>query len=499
MEINDIRAMLHIAGDHFNDLVSSPKFEVPKTTEPGQIRRHTMFASALWVGGMNNNNLHVAAMTYRQSGSDFWAGPLDNNASITEDETKKWDKFFEISAREVEKFKRDPNQITNAIRNWPAHGDTTKNQSKYLAPFVDKDNDGIYNPSKGDYPKIKGDYAMWWVFNDNAAGHGETLGQPLGIEIHAMAYAFNTQDTTLNRTIFFEYEIVNRSKNNYNDVYLGLWTDFDIGFGFDDYIGSDSSLSAYFGYNGDPDDEGVGGYGDNIPVQSVVFFNDSLKNFLAYNNDFTPRGNPVEPEDYYSYLSGKWLDGKPFVAGCNGYYCPGAKKTSYMYPGNPLDNKLWNERSAGNKPGDRRGLGSTGPLTLNAGDKHTFNFAYVTTFKQSGSTDANLKAMYNDIAKTKKFYNENLNTGTPEVNFAQSSLELSVYPNPATNILTLQWNNSKADNVRLVNMLGQTVWNQSVNQGESAIHLDTKHFPRGIYMAIVESGNQKLVKRVILQ
>jgi hypothetical protein len=35
--------------------------------------------------------------------------------------------------------------------------------------------------------------------------------------------------------------------------------------------------------------------------------------------------------------------------------------------------------------------------------------------------------------------------------------------------------------------------------GETKISIDTKHFPRGIYMAVEESGSQKLVKRIILQ
>ena len=60
--------------------------------------------------------------------------------------------------------------IPNDILNWPAHGDTTLGNSlgmlPYIAPFIDVDNDDIYNPSQGDYPCIKGDEAVYIVMND---------------------------------------------------------------------------------------------------------------------------------------------------------------------------------------------------------------------------------------------------------------------------------------------------------------------------------------------
>ncbi len=38
------------------------------------------FAAALWIGGYDaGGQLKVAAMTYRQNGEDFWAGPIDTS------------------------------------------------------------------------------------------------------------------------------------------------------------------------------------------------------------------------------------------------------------------------------------------------------------------------------------------------------------------------------------------------------------------------------------
>ena len=50
---------------------------------------------------------------------------------------------------------------------------------------------------------------------------------------------------------FVSYKLINRSDTNYHDVYLGSWVDFDLGYPYDDLIGCDSVLGAFYIYNGD--------------------------------------------------------------------------------------------------------------------------------------------------------------------------------------------------------------------------------------------------------
>ena len=45
-----------------------------------------------------------------------------------------------------------------------------------------------------------------------------------------MAYAFNEPaDSALNNTIFLHYQIINRSTDTYDSVYIGFFDDIDIG------------------------------------------------------------------------------------------------------------------------------------------------------------------------------------------------------------------------------------------------------------------------------
>ena len=77
LALNNVRARIYNGGDMWWDLQNTPKYEIPINSG-----KNSLFASSLWIGGVDaGGNLKVAAQTYRQSGVDFFAGPLDNNAS----------------------------------------------------------------------------------------------------------------------------------------------------------------------------------------------------------------------------------------------------------------------------------------------------------------------------------------------------------------------------------------------------------------------------------
>lgn len=315
LDVGNVRTRINTGGDMWWDFESA-QYEIPKGSG-----KMSMFAASLWIGGIDvNNQLKLAALRYRQVGNDYWTGPLtiDGSAAIDSETCAKFDKHFPINRAQVDEYLAwwdDPASypeytIPEVILKWPAHGDVTKGQSYYLAPFFDRDGDGTYDPFSGDFPYydltgelcqtltptmdaqyyypddpnnwlygilsdqvVKGDQTLWWVFNDKGNIHTETGGDAIGIEIRGQAFAFATNDEINNMT-FYSYEIINRSTFTLRETYFSQWVDPDLGHYLDDYIGCDVDRGLGYCYNGIPVD-GTGqpwSYGDQPPAIGVDFF-----------------------------------------------------------------------------------------------------------------------------------------------------------------------------------------------------------------------------------
>jgi hypothetical protein len=310
LTINNVRAYIETNGTMWNKELA--EYEVPKGSG-----KSSMFAAALWIGGMDDNNqLKLAAVRFRQVGDDYWTGPLsvDGLAQIAQEDCAAWDKMFKMTRAEVDEhintYNTHNHSVPNpslAIRNWPAHGDyDNKLQSFYLAPFKDVNGNYEYDPENGDYPYydidndlcpwteankaraahgllpipyeqsrvaefptyansigidgmvyadhvLKGDETLFWIFNDKGNAHTETGGASIGLEIRAQAFAFQTNDD-LNNMTFYSYEIINRSTTNLNQTFFSQWVDPDLGYSHDDYVGCDVARGLGYCYNGSATD-----------------------------------------------------------------------------------------------------------------------------------------------------------------------------------------------------------------------------------------------------
>ncbi len=386
LAVNNVRCRI-LMGDMWWDLTNG-LYIIPKAGTIGSI-----FAGSLWIGGIDiGGQLKVAAQTYRQTGNDFWPGPLDTTSASTElNNCVKYDKHFRITRKEVETFVAS-GTITSGITNWPGNGDVSKGQAQYLAPFFDKDGDGIYNSSAGDYPgydlvagdnygdcrevnctpvdQLFGDETLWWVFNDEGNIHSETGGKAIGLEIRAQAFGFFTDDE-INDMTFYNYRVFNRSTYEVDSCYFGVWCDADLGNYNDDFVGCDVKRGLGFTYNGDNDDEvGSAGYGANPPAIGIDYFRGPLADqykadgvtpegkdnnrncqidepceqaimsgFMYYNNtNGVPNGNPSGATHFYNYLKMKWGDGTDVKYGGDGYSSSGPV-CNFMFPGSPTSDE----------------------------------------------------------------------------------------------------------------------------------------------------------------
>ena len=105
LNVNNIRVRIMDEGDMWwNPGTTSDYYFAPAN---GKVS--AQFAGALWIGGYDaGGQLKEAAMTYRQNGEDFWAGPIDTcprgNTSISVAECRPWDKCFFAPKAEVVAF-----------------------------------------------------------------------------------------------------------------------------------------------------------------------------------------------------------------------------------------------------------------------------------------------------------------------------------------------------------------------------------------------------------
>ena len=418
LDINNVRARMMNGGDMWYDRATKvARYEVPKGSN-----KNSLYAGSVWVGGYDKEkNLKVCAQTYRQAGNDYWPGPLDPTTNtIDKAVCNDWDKIWRINRSDLFAFRDlfarnpgNPDAIVGAqyddIKQWPALGNkdalgksgfplatltaAVGVQNHTYAPFVDVDGDGIYDWTKGDYPDILGAQYTWWVFNDVGNTKTETGSGPIGMEVQTSAFAFSTKDY-LNDATFINYRLINRGVLTMTETYMATWTDADLGFATDDYIGCDTLRGLGILYNAKvPDGNGeVTSYGDQVPMVGVDFFigpkHDTIENgvyriidtldmtFFNYFNNTTNGVNAnTDPRGALEYLrvmtghnrAGVQLRNDQAARSLSTGYGNGPL-TNFAFPGNPNNQAEWSQCGCEvPKNEDRRFVHSSGPFTLYSG------------------------------------------------------------------------------------------------------------------------------------
>ena len=387
----------------------SYQFETPKDSSTS-----TIYASNLWLGAIDGGGiLRMAAQTDNQFGADYWAGPINPNTGVAANPST-WNKVWKVNRSvidyHIEHYADANYSIPNEIAAWPGNG--SAGFSPIMAPFVDLNGNGQYESWLGDHPNVKGDQALYFIFNDKFQSHGHTAGLPLGVEIHGMAFCYNNvENYHLKNTIFVRYKVVNRNVSDVlNSLYFGVYTDFDIGYYGDDYVGSDTLRNMYYGYNSDAyDSTGAPGsetFGWSPPAQAVVFLNRPMTNSLYYVNDQVPNGNPSAPEEYYNYLKSIWRDSTHLNYWGDGYMDSSAP-VDHSFTGNPATGTGWTESNAGNLAADRRMLGSTGPYSVAPGQFLQFDIAYVYARSNEGNLGSIIE-LNSAVDEVRWFYTYNV-------------------------------------------------------------------------------------------
>ena len=195
-------------------------------------------------------------------------------------------------------------------------------------------------------------------------------------------------------------------------MYLGYWSDGDLGDAGDDFVGCDTTLNLGYYYNGDNDDGGGGGntYGTAPPALGYVLLQ-GPKDFSKSNPDnnmemtafifFLQYWEPpfFDAISFYNFMQGLVWDSTNFIDPTTG------NPTKYLLPGDPFNGTGWYEGEGwpnGPPSGDRRALLSSGPFNFAPGDTQEVIIGiFISRGESNIQSVAELKK---DAAKLQLFY-----------------------------------------------------------------------------------------------
>lgn len=229
-----------------------------------------------------------------------------------------------------------------------------------------------------------------------------------------------------------------------------------------------------------------------------------MTNVIYYNNNFHPvNGNPVVGYDFYNYLQSEWKSGAHLTYAGNGTGT--GAPYNYVYDG-LLDGTPWSEISEDNAPHDERLITGSGPFDFNAGAK--FNYAFAIVYTRDNAPAYNIVNLYYrnlaDVRKIKQWYAADnfpvcaqpLPTGITPVQQPEPSL--LVYPNPASNAITINYQPASAGTAALeiYNVQGQLIKHEIIS---SKVSIDVSGFTSGLYIVKISDGKNSSVQRFVKQ
>ncbi|MFT6717882.1 MAG: hypothetical protein ACJAY8_000267 [Sphingobacteriales bacterium] len=399
-----------------------------------------LFASHIWISSKDSNNFAKVAVGQYGSGADFVQGPFRNT------NTYRPNSFINITREEITYHQAHFNDIgytmPPSIKNWPAIGDTATGESLALAPFMDINKNECYDPENGDYPAVRGDYALYFIYANGVDFSTASGSAPMNIEVHTMIYGFiDSLKPTINEAVFMRHTLINHSSTSQN-IRFGQWFDFDLGNPLDDFIGSAPEENTVYVYNGDNNDDAnslTPHFGENPPAFGIRYLDKPLDCLISYPIGQSNIGDPVTPMGYENYMNGFDKIGQPWRDNNN-------LPTKIMYPGDPVTETGWTESSGGNSPGDRRCISSFGneefapgerlhyDLTMYLGNGGNSNLENITNMKKGLTT-------LSDFFEARKFddgvlaKNKDCQTSTIK---DKTTSQFSLFPNPSNGQLVVQ-------------------------------------------------------------
>ncbi|MFA7288319.1 MAG: T9SS type A sorting domain-containing protein [Melioribacteraceae bacterium] len=388
--INKISTWLYNTGESDMTPNDFPNLEYPKGS-----KKNAVFQSGFIWGAKIDSVIHVGGAKYEHSTSPgrvingIPVNPADLDVRIyrvRRDYIKNnYNTELIDESKSIEEIRAEYEK--NWVE-WPA---------TQGAPYEDLNTNGSYEPEI-DIPGVPGaDQTIWFVCNDFDSVQTKNMSGslPLGFEEQVTIWGYDS-NTPLGNMLFRKYIIINKNPEHkpYSDLYLSYWCDADIGDGFDDQIGSDSTMNLGFMYNGKGNDNV---YGSSPPAVGVKLLQGPFVNgissdtakykgkYLAgkknlemssfFNENDNQSNIALDPDPFnytyntiglYNMFQGKYRYGYPVINPIT------HEETKFMYSGDPITNNGW----ISNKDDQRMGVVS-GPFNMAYGDTQEVVYALI--------------------------------------------------------------------------------------------------------------------------
>lgn len=500
---NNIKANINASGPFCDYLqTGSSGMFWPKGTN-----KTAMYTAGIWLAGIHrpSDSIRTALQDYS---TEYQPGPILTTFNTTTNSTSALGDPDHPRYRLYKIERKDAVTGTNPDYNdWP--GDLG-------APYNDVNKNGQWD--KGiDTPKLWGDQQLWSVYNDGNYSNHKATGttKPMGVEIQATYFGF-VLEAWIQNVMFLRWKIINKSDADYDSVYIGIWSDTDLGYSDDDCTGIDTLRDLSYVYNGDSLDEGGNGYGLTPPADGFVllqgptvssshldtaFFEGNMvpgsRNiqtvahvpfFNIMHDDWPPAGSVIMPRFIFRSLQGLAGNlGSPFIDPIT------SQPTRFVFAGDPVTDSGWTQTKS-KPPGDARSLQSTGPFTFAAGDTQEIVAALVIAQGTDRLNSITKLRLYTDLAHELHRNNYTLYSPPippPPVPQASDFLLYQNYPNPFNPSTQIRFDLPLKSHVRItvVNTLGQTVDELVNTDYDAGFHSFkyTSSLSAGVYFCVLNT------------
>ncbi len=482
---------------------------------PAGSGRFAIFTTGLSIGTYVNGNLRLASCSYK---GEYMPGKMSGGFPYTD------------STFRLYKVTRGDGPSNPDWLNW-------YRMVPFGAPYVDVNNNGVFDPNI-DTPGVKNAQQTVFICMTDGFPESHNLSEgfsggtvPIGAEMRLTAWGYSQAAYTDMQ--FIKFEVINKRDTVWDQVFMGIISDPDLGSASDDYIGCDTSRMLGFCYNAQNFD-GTGdppSYGINPPSVGIVLLkgcvnhsvNPPVSLGMTSFDFFTNTGSggvlceqdPSMPEEAYQYLKGYKKDGSPFINPLSVPY----RQVKFCYPGDPETASGWTEyrgsmQNCGgpngnvvtfNPPGDRRfiiGMGDSS-FTMNPGDTQKIIICQLIARGTNNWNSVTKLKQLTDVARN--FYNSgfviginNISSSSPD-NYSLSQN----YPNPFNPLTKIRFSvkDEGSTSIKVYDLLGrevETLVNERMRPGTYEISFDGGKYPSGVYFYRLVSGKYSETKKMSL-